>query len=74
MAQEVVLIFAGVNGYLDSISIEDIKRFKDYMISTIMKSDNDILATIAKEGEIRDDIDKKIHIILQQLNQELSVV
>ena len=50
--KQVVILYAGVNGYLDTIDIADIKNFEKKFLEYIEKMNGDILQKIKVSGEI----------------------
>ena len=64
--EQVVAIFAGVRGYLDSIEVRDIGRFEQGLLEEFHNNHSDILTTIRTEGELSDETDKKIAGIMDQ--------
>jgi F-type H+-transporting ATPase subunit alpha len=50
--EQVVVIFAGVRGYLDAITVEQIGQFESTYLAEMRSKHADVLATIRKEGEI----------------------
>ena len=64
--EQVVAIFAGVRGYLDSIEVRDIGRFEQGLLEEFHKNHSDILTTIRTKGELSDETDKKIAEIMDQ--------
>ena len=50
--EQVVAIFAGVRGYLDAITVEQIGRFESTYLAEMRSKHADVLATIRKDGEI----------------------
>tara|TARA_B100000459_G_scaffold91924_1_gene51942 strand:+ start:1557 stop:3089 length:1533 start_codon:yes stop_codon:yes gene_type:complete len=64
--EQVVAIFAGVRGYLDSIEVRDIGRFEQGLLEEFHNNHSDILTTIRTEGELSDETDKKIAEIMDQ--------
>ena len=64
--EQVVAIFAGVRGYLDSIEVRDIGRFEQGLLEEFHNNYSDILTTIRTEGELSDETDKKIAEIMDQ--------
>ena len=49
MEEQVITIYAGVNGYLDGIDIQKISEFESGLISLIKSENKEILANIRKE-------------------------
>merc|ERR1711968_226109 len=60
VAEQVVLLFAGVRGYLDSVAVEDILNFETAWIKFINSNHSDILDTIRKEGEISAALEERL--------------
>lgn len=61
---EVVIIFAGTNGYLDDLAIEDIKQFEDDLLKYISDERSDVMAELEKEKKISDSLKKKLSEII----------
>jgi F-type H+-transporting ATPase subunit alpha len=65
--EQVVAIFAGVRGYLDSLSIDNITRFEQSLLGEIRANGKDILDAIRTEGEISDETEKKLKAFLEKI-------
>jgi F-type H+-transporting ATPase subunit alpha len=52
--EQVVSIFAGTNGYLDPIAVEDVRRFENELIEWFRSRHRDVLDGIAKTGVVAD--------------------
>jgi F-type H+-transporting ATPase subunit alpha len=48
----VVVIYAGVNGYLDPLPIGRVRAFEDGLLSLVRTTHADILGTIAGSGDL----------------------
>ena len=70
--EQVVVIFAGVRGYLDSIEVEQIGRFEQEFLSEIRSSGGDILDAIRSKGEMSEDNEKKLASILDDFTKKFS--
>ncbi len=64
--EQVVSIFAGVNGYLDAIEVRDIGRFEEGLLDEYRNNQSDILTAIRDEGEISDETETKMTEITDQ--------
>jgi F-type H+-transporting ATPase subunit alpha len=53
--RQVVSVWAGTNGYLDDVPIEDIKRFESQFLEELGRSNDGIYATIRETGRLNDD-------------------
>ena len=63
--EQVVVIFAGVNGFTDSIPVNQITTFEKQFISEFRAKHEDVLATIRSEQALSDDTTKKLKNILE---------
>ena len=58
--EQVVSIFAGTRGYLDTIAVTDVVRFEREMLSTIRAKHADILDAIRTDKELKKDTEAKL--------------
>ena len=58
--EQVVVLFAGVNGYLDKIALTDIGRFESGLLDVLRGSGKEILDNIRAENKISDDTESKL--------------
>ncbi len=58
--EQVVAIFAGVNGFLDKIEINDVTRFEQALLDDIRANGQDILEDIRKEKDLSDETTEKL--------------
>jgi F-type H+-transporting ATPase subunit alpha len=63
--EQVVSIFAGVNGYLDNVQVKDINRFEAAFMSEVRAKHQDILTAIRNDREIKPETDKKLRGVLE---------
>ena len=70
--EQVVVIFAGVRGYLDSIEVEQIGRFEQEFLSEIRSSGGDILDAIRSKGEMSEDNEKKLASMLDDFTKKFA--
>jgi F-type H+-transporting ATPase subunit alpha len=61
LAEEVVLIFAGVRGYLDKIPVDEIKDFETKALEKLKANHPKYLSDIAEEGVISEDLEKDLN-------------
>ncbi|MFT6659790.1 F0F1 ATP synthase subunit alpha [Maritalea sp.] len=59
--EQVAVIFAGVEGYIDAVSVRDVQKFEQGLLGALRGKHKDLLATIAKEKAISDDTREKLH-------------
>jgi F-type H+-transporting ATPase subunit alpha len=58
--EQVVVIFAGVRGYLDKIELGAIGRFETQMLSELKSRDASVIEAIRNDREIKPDTEKKL--------------
>ena len=56
----VPLIYAGVNGYLDSIPVGKILQWEADFLAHLRSNEADLLATIEKEGAISKELEGRL--------------
>jgi len=54
MEEQVCVIYAGVNGYLDPLPVDRIRAFEDGLLGTLRNQHADILKTIAESRDLDD--------------------
>jgi F-type H+-transporting ATPase subunit alpha len=62
--EQVVVIFAGVRGYLDQIAVDEIGRFEASFLAEMRSKYGEVLDAIRKEGEISAATEAKLKAIL----------
>ena len=68
--QQVVVIFAGVNGYLDEIDLQDITKFESDLLSSLKTEGKEILSAIESEQTISDKLKPKIEDFIINISQK----
>ncbi len=67
--EQVVIIFAGVNGYLDKIDVADVGKYEEHLLSAMNSKHKDILNTIAKEKAISDATKEKLKAAIENFTK-----
>jgi len=62
--EQVVSIFAGVRGYLDTIAVGDVNRFEEALLEEVRAKHTDILEAIRKERELSKATEDKLAALL----------
>ena len=65
MEEQVISIYAGVNGYLDNVNIEKISEFESELTNLIKSSHKDILKSIRDEKALSDSTEEKLKKVIQ---------
>jgi F-type H+-transporting ATPase subunit alpha len=60
VAEQVVSIYAGVNGYLDDVDVRDVTRFEGDMLSAAREKLSAEIAQINESGVLDDDAEEKL--------------
>jgi len=60
MEEQVVVIYAGVNGYLDPIPVNRVRAFEDGLLSLVRTKNADLLDDIRKTNDLSGDAEKKL--------------
>jgi F-type H+-transporting ATPase subunit alpha len=68
--RQVVMIYLGTNGYLDSIPLYDVKRFEKEVLEYFEVKHNQVFETIKKEKQLSDQIISEIQ---KAANEFLSI-
>jgi F-type H+-transporting ATPase subunit alpha len=58
--EQVCVIFAGVNGYLDKLPVDRVGAFERGLLAALHSDGKDILSTIAREGQISDALKERL--------------
>ena len=60
MEEQVCVIYAGVNGYLDKLPLAKVRPFEDGLLSTLRSKHADILETIRATADLPSDVEAKL--------------
>jgi F-type H+-transporting ATPase subunit alpha len=71
MEEQVVALYAGINGWLDDVPVEDVPRFQGELREH-MKADETIYKTIRESGDLDDDATKKLDAELEKFKKAFS--
>ena len=69
IAEQVVSIFTGVNGYLDDLELNQIRDFEKDLYELIKSSHSDIIESINSSGDLNDDISSKLTSIIEEFKK-----
>jgi F-type H+-transporting ATPase subunit alpha len=58
--EQVAVIFAGVSGYLDKLSVADVGKFEQGLLAHMRSAGKDVLGAIRKEKALSDDLRGKL--------------
>ena len=69
IAEQVVSIFMGVNGYLDDLELNLIKDFEKDLFELNKSSHGDIVESINSSGNLEDDVASKLSTIIEEFKK-----
>ncbi len=70
--KQVSILFAGANGYLDDMPVENIRRFETELYSFLDNSKPDVLDAIREKKELNDDIKGRLKSALDEFKQRFQ--
>ena len=70
--EQVAVIFAGVEGYLDGVALADIGRFEIGLLDQLRGSGKKILASIRDEKSISDKTEKDLHDLIDSFTKSFA--
>lgn len=71
--KQVVIIFAGTNGFLDEIPIEHVQRYERELLEMMELKHADLLVAIAEKKELSDDIVARLKTLLSGFTDAFKV-
>ncbi len=64
--EQVVIIYAGVNGYIDGVKVSDVTRFETQLMAVVREKGTDILNTIRTEKALSKETEDKLKALLEE--------
>ena len=65
MEEQVVVIYAGVNGYLDALPVAKVRSFEDGLLSLLRGKNAEILNSIRESRDLSDDTAGKLKAVVE---------
>lgn len=72
MEEQVVVIFAGVKGYLDALNVKQVGAFEKTLLEAVRTNGADILGAIKSEQKISDETDAKLKAFIDDVAKTFS--
>jgi F-type H+-transporting ATPase subunit alpha len=72
MEEQVVALYAGVNGFLDDIPVPQVPRFQEEL-REYMRTEEKILQEIRDTGDLPDELAERLEAELKKFKQSFSV-
>jgi F-type H+-transporting ATPase subunit alpha len=70
--EEVVAIFLGTQGHLDSVPVEDVGRFESEFLEHLRRDEEGVLAEIRDTGEMSDDNSERLDQAVNEFKKQFS--
>jgi F-type H+/Na+-transporting ATPase subunit alpha len=70
--EQVVAIFAGTNGFLDRVDVNNVTRFESSMLGELRSSEPELLAAIRSEGALSKESEDKLRAFLDKFTQTFA--
>jgi F-type H+-transporting ATPase subunit alpha len=68
MEEQVVAIYAGINGFLDDVPVQDIPRFQDEL-REFLRTEGSMYKEIAETGDLPDELAEKLNAEIEKFKQ-----
>jgi F-type H+/Na+-transporting ATPase subunit alpha len=72
MEEQVVVIYAGVNGYLDGVRVADIGRYERQLLDEVRGGGREILDAIRTSGDLAKDTEDKLKALLERFTKRFA--
>ncbi len=72
MEEQVCVIYAGVNGYLDAIPVARIRAYEDGLLSTLRSKNVDLLTTIQTSKDLSSDSEAKLKSLVEAFTKSFA--
>ena len=69
MAEQVIIIFSGVKGYLDDLETSSIREFENKLVDKIKNENNDILRSIQENGKIDEQTERNLIEVIETIKR-----
>jgi len=66
---QIIVIFAGVNGYLDDIQPADVKRFEEEFLAFVKEKKGDLRDKLTKEAGLGDELKSELVGVIEEFKK-----
>jgi F-type H+-transporting ATPase subunit alpha len=71
-AEQVVAIYAGTQGHLDSVPVGDVRRFEAELLDYVRHHAQGVISEIQESGELSDDAEKRLVDAINEVKQQFT--
>ncbi len=72
MQEQVCVLYAGVNGYLDQYGVDQVGRFEEKLLDELRNRGSGILEAIRTSGQLSDETEKKLKDLIEGFTKSFS--
>jgi F-type H+/Na+-transporting ATPase subunit alpha len=72
MEEQVAVIYAGVNGYLDKLPLAKVRPFEDQLLSTLRAKHQDLLGAIRDSKDLSDENAGKLKSVVESVAKSVA--
>jgi F-type H+-transporting ATPase subunit alpha len=72
MEEQVVAIFAGINGYLDDIPVDDVSKFHEEL-REYLRTEGSVYKDIRETGDLSDEVAERLRKEIEKFKQTFNV-
>ena len=69
---QIIAIFAGVNGYIDDVPVDKVEEYRDQLIEFVNSAYGDLIKTILSEAKISDESEAALKKAVEEFGQSFS--
>jgi F-type H+-transporting ATPase subunit alpha len=73
MEEQVIIIYAGTNGFVDDYPVAVLGRYEQELLSFIKSRKKDVLDEIKSTGKLEGDIEKRLRDALTEFAKQFAV-
>ena len=70
VAEQVISVFTGVKGYLDSISLNKVKAFENKVLEKVNEENTELIQKLNETGKLDDEIEDNLSNIIDKISKE----
>jgi F-type H+-transporting ATPase subunit alpha len=70
--QQVIILFAGTQGYLDDLKVSDIRAFEDGMHKYFANQQSDLMNALTDKKQLDDDIKNRLHAAMKEYKENFK--
>ncbi len=73
VAEQIIVIFSGVRGFLDDLPVESVRAFEDELLRHVREHKKELLTAIRDKKVLDDDLEKKIVSVIEAVKGDFKV-